>query len=54
MSGECYITNHFLTHFGRFFDMTISRWRKIFKILSFSIFSFLFFLKKLKWKEIRI
>jgi len=25
MSGECYITNHFLTHFGRFFDMTMSQ-----------------------------
>jgi len=24
MSGDCYITNHFWTHFGRFFDMTIS------------------------------
>jgi len=25
MFGECYITNDFLTHFGQFFDMTISR-----------------------------
>jgi len=24
MFGDCYITNHFLTHFGRFFDTTIS------------------------------